>query len=58
MKMGVNLTRLERISIRSFGHILKTAKTHKLSHSQQNDKRVVLNCQIHTLTHGRRHDVI
>lgn len=41
----------ENISIRSFGHKIVTIKTHKLSYNRRDDKRVVLNCQIHTRAH-------
>lgn len=40
------------MSIRSFGHELKTIKTNKLIYNSFDDKRVVLNDKIHTLAHG------
>ena len=42
----------ENISIRSFNHHLKTIKSNKLSFNRKDDKRRVLEDNIHTLAHG------
>jgi len=42
----------ENISIRSFRHKLMTIKSNKLTYNSNDDKRYVLNDQIHTLAHG------
>jgi len=45
----------ENISIRSFKHHLKTIKSYKLSFNRKDDKRHVLEDNIHTLAHGHYH---
>jgi len=42
----------ENISIRSFNNHLKTTKSNKLSFSRKDDKRHVLEDNMHTLAHG------
>lgn len=41
------------ISIRSFKHNLKSIKTKKLAYNREDDKRIILDCQIHTSAYGR-----
>ncbi|KAF0705208.1 Uncharacterized protein FWK35_00030520, partial [Aphis craccivora] len=40
------------VSIRSFKHKLKTIKSNKLTYNSFNDKRVILEDNVHTLAHG------
>lgn len=42
----------ENISIRSYNHQIFTIKSAKLTYNRQDDKRHVLEDQIHTLAHG------
>lgn len=45
----------ENVSIRSFKHKLKTINSKKLTVNNHDDKRYVLDDQIHTLAHGHYH---
>ena len=42
----------DNVSISSFKHHIKTIKTKKLTYNNHDDKRFVLENQIHTLAHG------
>jgi hypothetical protein len=42
----------ENVSIRSRQHKLKTIKTNKLTYNNHDDKRYILEDQVHTLAHG------
>jgi len=42
----------ENVSIRSYQHQIKTVKTRKLTYNSSDDKRHILDDQIHTLAHG------
>jgi len=43
---------IENVSIRSFKHQIKTIKSNKLTYNNFDDKRIVLDDNIHTLAHG------